>query len=78
LDSLKDGLFMIGTDGIRSIIDITKSGTEQFGFQGTDSSHGILVQEGIASNGHFNFGPLNQIDGRVQSFEFFQTSIVVE
>ena len=69
---------MTRTDGIGSIIDITEGGTKQFGFQGADTSDGILVEEGIPSNGHFNFCPLNQIHRGVQCFEFFQSENGIE
>mmetsp|Transcript_12469 Transcript_12469/g.23894 ORF Transcript_12469/g.23894 Transcript_12469/m.23894 type:complete len:261 (-) Transcript_12469:271-1053(-) len=45
---------------------------EYFRTDRADSSHSILVQKNVTSNGDFNFGPLDQIQGRIEGLEFFE------
>lgn len=59
--------------GVVTIEGVAHGRGKDFRSNRSDTTHGILVQEGIAPNGEFDFGTLDQVQRRIESLEFFES-----
>jgi hypothetical protein len=72
-NSLQHTFFVTKTDGILAKVDIAQGLAKHLALDTTNTSSEILVQQRVASNGHFHFRTFNQIDGRVKLFELIES-----
>jgi hypothetical protein len=69
---LQDGRLVVGRDGVGAVVHVAHGLGENGRPDRPDAPHRVLVQQGVAPDGHFDFGPLNQVHRRVQLLELFQ------
>jgi len=75
LNVIQSCLLCLGADGVTSKINVTHCLCKNLGFDGTNISTGIFIQQRISANGHNQLCILFQISRRIEFLELVQSNL---